>query len=321
MKADSHNKSSISKVCIIINPSAGKQPRHFWLVRRLLGIKERKVRFKSPEALSEKIIDVFNQHKIDATAKFSKEKGHAKQLAKEALNSGVDAIIAVGGDGTINEITNAVANTDIILGVIPHGTANVFGLAFDIPNDIEAACLKIINGKKRKVDLGRLNGIYFSCMAGIGFDAFVIKRADRSLKKLWGALSYIIVATWEIFRYRFHPILFTVDNTYTQKKGFFLIISNTKYYGGENIVAPTADPTDGKLEVCIFSGKGVLKTLWYGVQIKLGNIDQLKDVEIKKCSSLRIRSFGRHNIHVDAEYIGKTPAKISVAKKALTIPY
>ena len=228
-------------------------------------------------------------------------------------------VIVVGGDGTINEVVNGMANTSTQLGVIPFGTANVFGLAFNIPMNIEDACLKIIHGQRRTIDLGRINGTYFACMAGVGFDAFVIQKADKKLKKMMGALSYVLIAFWEILRYQFYPILFTVDNSLTPRKGYFLIISNTKYYGGDLVVAPNASPNDGKLDACIFTGRGLLRTIWYGVQMKLGRINQTKDVEVIQCNSIRIRRFGEHSIHADAEYIGQSPAKITIAKQALTI--
>ncbi len=314
-------QTPMSKVLIIINPNAGNDHRLFWLVRKFLGIKNRENRFLNHNSLLNYIIDIFKRYQIEATGVFTKGKSDAKQLARQAVQENVDAVVAVGGDGTIHEVINSIANTSVMLGVIPYGTANVFGLAFNIPMDIEKACIKIIEGQPRKMDLGRINGTYFACMAGIGFDAFVIKKADRSLKQAFGALSYIMVGMWEIFRYKFYPILFNIDNSFHQQKGYFLIISNTKYYGGEQVITPKADPFDGNLEICIFNGKGVLKTLWFGVKVKFGKITHSKDVKLITCTSIRVRSFGRHNIHADAEYIGKSPAKISIAKKALLIPY
>ncbi len=315
------HQTNVSSVFIIVNPNAGNKKKHLFLIRKFLGIKRANNPFLDAKDLLNFIIDIFKQHGINASGQVTKAKHHAVSLTKSAVQKKVDGVVAVGGDGTINEVINGLANTNTMLGVIPLGTANVFGMAFDIPVDIEEACLRIINGKQRRMDLGRINGRYFACMVGIGFDAFIIKKADRSLKKVYGALSYIVVALFEIFRYKFYPILFTIDNGYIQKKGYFLIISNTKYYGGDQIITPQADPFSGKLEVCIFKARGILRTLWYGFKIKLGKISTSNDVEIISCTSVRVRQFGRHNIHADAEHIGKTPAKISIEKKALLIPY
>ncbi len=310
--------TTLSNVFIIINPNSGAQRPGFWWARRMLGIKDIK-KYESKEVLMGTILEIFKQHNIDANGAFTEAPGHATELAKQAVNNGVDAVVAVGGDGTINEVVNGMANTSVMLGVVPYGTANVFGLSFNIPMDIEAACLKIINGQRQSIDLGRINGTYFACMSGIGFDAFVIQKADKSLKKAVGALSYVLIAIWEILRYRFYPILFTLDNSMTPRKAYFLIISNTKYYGGDMVIAPNANPCDGKLDACIFSGRGLFKTLWVGVQMKLGKIKNTKDVEVIQCNSIRIRRFGEHSIHADAEYIGQSPAKITIAKKALLI--
>lgn len=312
-------KPSLRKVFIIMNPNAGAQSRKFHLGRFLLGIKKIQSSHKTKEALMAGIISVFESHHIQASGAFTQSKGHATELAKRAVEDGADAVVAVGGDGTINEVINGMANTKVMLGVIPYGTANVFGLSFNIPMDVELACLTIINATPMPIDLGRINGTYFACMAGVGFDAFVIQKADKTLKKLFGALSYVVVAMWEALRYRFYPILLTTDNDSSSIQGYFLIISNTKYYGGNLIVAPDASPTDGQLDACIFTGKGLLHMIWFGIQMKLGRVKKSKHVRVVQCSSIRIRKFGNHSIHADAEYIGEAPAKITIAPKALVI--
>ena len=311
--------TKLRHVFIIMNPNAGNQSRSFQWGKRLLGIKKIASAHASKEALMASIITMFDASNIQAKGVFTAHKGHATKLAKQAVRDGVDAIVAVGGDGTINEVINGMANTKVMLGVIPYGTANVFGLSFNIPMDVELACLKIIHGQPKAIDLGRVNGTYFACMTGIGFDAFVIQKADKTLKKTFGALSYVLVAIWEALKYRFSPIVFTIDHEPETKQGYFLIVSNTKYYGGDLIVAPDAEPNDGKLDVCIFTGKGLINMIWFGIQMKLGRVKKSKHVTVVQCNNVRIRAFGNHSIHADAEYIGQAPAKISIVKGALII--
>jgi diacylglycerol kinase (ATP) len=307
------------KIFIIMNPNSGAQKRGLWWVRRLLGIKDVKHTYESKEALLKGVVQLFNDHGIEAYGDFTNAPGHATALAKKAVHEGVSTIVVVGGDGTINEVVNGMAHTNVALGVIPFGTANVFGLAFNLSMNVQEACKNIVFGTIKKIDLGKINDTYFACMAGVGFDAFVIQKADKKLKKMMGALSYVLIAFWEILKYQFYPILFTIDGELTPKKGYFLIISNTKYYGGDFIVAPNARPNDGKLDACIFTGHGLIKAIWYGVQMKLGRLSKSADVQCIQCESLKIRQFGHHSIHADAEYIGQCPATITIEKKALTI--
>ena len=142
--------------------------------------------------------------------------------------------------------------------MIPYGTANVFGLSFDVPNDYLEACKRIIEGQSKVIDLGNINGHFFICMGGVGFDAYHKKKADKRLKKIIGGLSYVMISMVEYFRYKFNPIIFKVDNDSELKKGYFLFICNTKYYGGKFIISDKIDPTDGLLDICLIKDKGVI---------------------------------------------------------------
>ncbi|MEK9727411.1 MAG: diacylglycerol kinase family protein [Candidatus Margulisiibacteriota bacterium] len=307
-----------ASVYLILNPNSGQQHAIFQWINRLFGWSKVNKRLTASQIINE-IKGIFESQGIKFHHSLTEYPGHATQLAKLAIETQVDTIIAMGGDGTINEVINGMVGSDRRLGVIPYGTANVFGLSFDLPTKFRAACEKIINGETKIIDLGSINGHYFACMAGVGFDAYIIKKADKRLKKIIGALSYIILAMVEYFWYRFQPILFKVDGNQKGQKGYFLFICNTKYYGGKFVISEKTSPTDGKLDICVIKQRHLLATLRCSIQLALGELKESKDVAIIQCEKVHIRAFGRHRIHCDAEYVGHTPATVQIHSGALKI--
>ena len=197
---------------IITNPFSGKGKNKFPLLESFLGIKSKRKANLSSREVAKKVQTYLLKHNITSEICLTEYSGHATELAASTEKKNYDLVIAIGGDGTINEVINGLVKTDLPLAVIPSGTANVFSLEFDIPENIEKACEQIIKGNCQRIDLGKVGDKYFACMAGIGFDAYVIKHADKTLKKNWGPLSYVIVACKEFFTYKFSKIKIKVDD-------------------------------------------------------------------------------------------------------------
>jgi diacylglycerol kinase (ATP) len=304
---------------LIVNPNSGKGKNKFPLIESLLGIRSDQQRSFSVDEVVKYVSDYLENHDIRSQVCFTERAGHATELATSSLDETIDLVVAVGGDGTINEVLNGLARSDMPMAVIPLGTANVFSLEFGIPSDIEKACRIIVEGNVQSIDLGRLGKKYFVCMAGVGFDAFVIKKADRYLKRVLGAFSYMLVAMKEFLTYRFYPIFLTIDDQPIPRKGYFVIVGNTKYYGGQFFATPHADPSDGYLDVCIFRYKNVLSALIYIFNMKFGRITENLSVEYFKAKKIKIEESGHHSVHVDAEYLCETPVEILVEPNSLWI--
>ncbi len=119
--------------------------------------------------------------------------------AREAVSADVDIVIVAGGDGTVNEVVNALACSNVIMGLVPLGTANVLARELAIPiDDISSACSIAISGKDRRIDLGCASGRYFAAMAGFGFDAAVVHSLDLRAKKVIGVGAYAIAVSREL---------------------------------------------------------------------------------------------------------------------------
>ncbi|MBI4150487.1 diacylglycerol kinase family lipid kinase [Candidatus Woesearchaeota archaeon] len=263
-----------------------------------------------------KIKVFFHLHGYEITVIETRRKGDAIKLTKRYRNKH-DIVIACGGDGTINEVINGLAGTKKLLAIIPLGTENVLAQYLRIPLDIDAACLRILQGKVRKVDVGKTNGRYFILMTGIGFDAHVAAKVEPVLKKLIGSIAYPLTAIREIFAYEPAKITITANNK--QYTGYYVIVSNCRYYGGKIPIAYRAQIDDGLLDVCIFRSPQIYNAIRYLVSTTILKEDLFRDVIYIKTKKLMVTAEKPTLVHTDCEIIGITPVNIGVKKKALTI--
>ena len=150
---------------------------------------------------------------VDLTVEPTKQRGHATHLVAGAVHSGVDAVFTLGGDGTANEVIQALAGTEVLLGVIPGGGANVFARALGLPNDAVLATGSLLEalraGRDRRIGLGRAGDRYFGFNAGFGFDAAVIRHVEQhAAAKRWlrqGAFIWSVAREWSVGAGRDEP--------------------------------------------------------------------------------------------------------------------
>ncbi|MBM2838410.1 MAG: sphingosine/diacylglycerol kinase-related protein [Deltaproteobacteria bacterium] len=266
----------------------------------------------------EKVIEYMKGKGAEVDLFLTRKRGDALQTASDARNENVDIVVGAGGDGTINEIINGLAGSDIPLGVIPLGTVNVFALETGIPMDPVGACNIILEGLPRKLNLGRVNGRYFLLMGGVGFDAYVVYGLDIRLKRLSGRISYILTALGRGLTYRSSPLEIELDNG-QKVNGYGAVVGNMKYYGGTMSITPFADMERNDLDVCIFKSKGfgnILRYTWGVIQKRHLTYP---DVEYHTVKNLRIKSKGKTYIQADGDVVGQLPAEFSIAEEGITV--
>jgi len=310
------------KAMIIYNPESGQGLGLSLIFKALLGIKRvclPKCEARAPESSVRPIQAILREYGIEAEVALTTHPGSGVELARQSVEAGCDVVVVVGGDGTINEVVNGLAGSETVLGVIPAGTANIFSLQMQLPTDVRAACRVIAEGSIRRIDLGRARDRYFLCMAGVGFDAYVIKKTDSRLKRLTGAVAYAWVAVRRFFSYPFRTIVLRVDDQPALRRGYLLIVGNGKYYGGDMMIMPSADMADGYLDVCLFKRKQWWNLIGYLWGLRRGALERYIDVDYFKCRKLHVWEKGHHYVHVDAEYLCRTPVTISVEPGALRV--
>lgn len=275
-------------------------------------------------------------HKIEAAVSILKTRGfdvqllltekslHAVDLARAALTKNPHLIIAAGGDGTTNEVINGIAGSQTPLAILPMGTTNVLAKELSIPENIHSALESAITKTPQKVSLGKIEidhpfpvSRYFCLMAGIGYDGKAVHDVNLKIKNISGKTAYILSGLKNFLTYTPDELNLTVDGI--QHSGYSAIICNSSRYGGHLKIAPDADIREPFLYTCIFKGKKRTDLLRYVLGIMRGDHIKSPDVVYLKSSEIEVKS--NAYIQIDGDYIGKTPAKITIEKDVIRLVY
>lgn len=248
----------------------------------------------------------------------------ADELAKEAVERGAEIIIASGGDGTLSAAAEAVVGTGIPLGVISRGTANAFATALGIPTTIEAACQTILDGIPRVVDAAYCNGRPMVLLAGIGFEAGAVERADRVAKNRFGMLAYVLAGFQELRNIEsFATRIETEDKVITVDAAAVTIANaapatSVLAQGPAELVVD-----DGLLDVTIVSPSntiGAIAAAYNLLQSAYSNTtSERPDTGYLRAKSIKVETDPPQKVVVDGELIGNTPVTIECIPGGLTI--
>lgn len=263
------------------------------------------------------ILERLARHGIAAEACATGGPGQATSLAREAKQAGADLVIAYGGDGTINEVICGIARSEIPLGIIPGGTANVLAKELGIPRDAEAAAEAIASGLPRRINIGLAGERYFHSMAGVGVDASIVKNLNLKLKDALGIGAYWIEGLKHFFTYKLPP--FTISKDGVEHRATFAIIGNARNYGGNFVLTPYADLSEALFDVCAFTTSSKAR---YAMFIPLGFFGahvRCRDVLYFKAESLAAESEEEVYVQVDGELAGKLPMEFTVVPEGLTV--
>ncbi|GAC1445454.1 MAG: diacylglycerol kinase family lipid kinase [Chloroflexota bacterium] len=199
----------------------------------------------------------------DVAVKEKREKGDAIRLARKAVEEGYDPIVNCGGDGTLNEIVEALTGSDVAVGTVPGGTVNVWSKEIDVSQRSRVAATQLVASERVKVDVGQveINGKHrqhFLMMAGLGTDAAVMGHVSRSLKTRLGPIAVGVAAFETLPSLKAMPIRVTMDGIRWEGKVTQFIAGNTRRYGGFTRITPEAYADDGLLDICLFTTDGLL---------------------------------------------------------------
>lgn len=250
-----------------------------------------------------------------------KSQGHARLLAAEAAGKGYWSVIVAGGDGTINEVVQALAGTRTRLGVLPLGTGNGLARGLGIPLDLRKASRIILQGRERRVDLGLINGRrYFINICGVGFDAWIAQTANRlrGLGKVSGLFRYLVAGLLSVFRYRPRRLRVAFGGRRVEGEILLLAVSNTTQYGLNAVIAPGADPGDRELDLVMVPPLGPRAfvsnffRLFQGRPLEKASYGRLTEIEIQGPPSDVF-------FHADDEPAGRLPLSIRLSPRSLRV--
>lgn len=245
-------------------------------------------------------------------------KGHATKIAKKLIKKGVKRIVAVGGDGTVNEIAAELDGKEAVLGIIPSGSGNGLARHLGIPGKPEKALDVLNSGKIIRIDAGRVNDRLFFCTCGTGFDARVGKIFDKLDGR--GLINYIKTIIRELIQYRPKKYKIRIDGKKYKQRAFLVTVANAGQYGGNAYIAPRAKIDDGLFDICIFRPFPRFKSVFLGLRLFNRTIDASKYLDIYRGSEIIIERNKNIRMHVDGEPVKmKHKVRITVLPKSLKV--
>jgi YegS/Rv2252/BmrU family lipid kinase len=275
--------------------------------------------------LFEKFIDQFCQeNKLEYILWKTERPGQGRILAEAALKRGFQCVVAVGGDGTINEVARALLNTGVPLGILPKGSANGFARGFGIPLNPRKACEMLLQSKMLSIDVGKINEEYFFSVAGFGFDAqvgYAYNQGQKGGRRGW--LPYFTVGIKEYFSYRPFPMNLSLCGKERHLTPFLIAIANCKQYGIGAKIAPTAVVNDGFFTLSIVHQAPWYRYLWHLPKVFTGNFDQAPFLETILTKEVKIVPEKEVPYHIDGEIRfgwGNLEAKIEPGALTLKVP-
>lgn len=246
--------------------------------------------------------------------------GDANRIAREAIQNGGRWIIACGGDGTVHEIVNAIAEkSDVVLGMLPCGKGNDLAGALGIPIALDPAVDVLLNGVTRQVDLGRIGDRYFDTIVTCGYDSEVNRRVAVEGAPFSGTMSYVYTAITTLFSYESPSA--RIEGDFGVYDGGILLTATgiTCHYGGGLKILPDAVLDDGLFDVCIIKPVPRRTVLCMMISLFWGGHTSHPAVQIHRTKSLTIHADPPILLFADGERVCYTPATIEIAERALTV--
>lgn len=243
--------------------------------------------------------------------------GHATELARAAVTIGTDVVVAVGGDGTVNEVARALIGTPVALGVVPCGSGDGLARGLGLPTDRRAALEAALTGDTKQIDVGYANNQPFLNVAGIGFDAEVGRLF--ATRKTRGPLGYILMSAKHVWTYASAHYDVQFDDARRTGPMFLIGFANSAQYGNGAILAPDADVQDGVLDVLIVKAGSAFGQMWRARRLYWRPGAPAVGMERLKTRTARI-SGDRLMYHLDGEPFETTGSiEIRVERQALAV--
>ncbi|MFA6149113.1 MAG: diacylglycerol kinase family protein [bacterium] len=243
--------------------------------------------------------------------------GDAVVMAREAALEGADAVVAVGGDGTMNEVADGLAGSATRLVFVPHGTGNVFAREFSLPDSVEGCLDLLSSGKTISVRMAKANDRHFVLLASAGFDAEVVERMVPRQKNLLGITAYVLCGVRHILRSQ--PTLWLEFPGRERVEAQAVIVVRGKKYGGNVTIAPAGDIGGETFQVIALLRKGRWAITKFVLDALRGKHTASRHVLIRECSSLFVRSTIPSASQVDGEYLGPLPVRFTITDTLLRI--
>lgn len=294
---DSHSPGAhpVRRVLVIYNPVAGGRRRGYL----------------------DRVLAALADHGVVVERVETTHAGHGEAIARGIQPGRFDAVVAAGGDGTINEIVNGMARDRLPLAIVPVGTGNVLANEIRLPSSPDALARVIAAGRRRRVHLGEVDGRLFTMMAGIGFDAHVVAHVDLAIKRRVGKLAYAIETLRRMVRWGLAPYRVAIDGKAWDCAS--LIAAKGHFYGGRFVAAPEASLDRPSLDIVLFGRSGRMAALRYALALALGRLARQPDISIVRGNEIVIAGHDGEPVQADGDIIARLPATIRLASTTIEL--
>ena len=247
------------------------------------------------------IENVLDKEKFDYSISFTERAGHASEIARHAAEIGTDIVVAIGGDGTVNEVARAIVDTGTALGIVPCGSGNGLARHLMLPLNVRGAIETLNKCEIHDLDYGCINGMPFFCTCGMGFDAFISMKFAHSGKR--GPITYVENVLKEGLKYE--PETYTIeDETGTREyKAFLISIANASQYGNDAYIAPQASMRDGLMDVIIMEPFDMLEAAQVSIDMFNKTLDKNSKIKTFRSKHVHIKRSHPGVVHYDGDPI------------------
>lgn len=289
-----------NKIIFIINPIAGKGKGRM---------------------IETEIQSYFNQKNVEFETFLTESIGHATEITNQVLTKNPDIIVACGGDGTINEVAQALVGSNVALGIIPIGSGNGLAANLHIPKTTEKAFETILKAKINKIDAGKINENYFFSNMGLGIDADVINNYAQT--KTRNFLGYVTASTKAIFNFQPKKFNIELDNEHTLDDDFYFVFCSNSNEAGYGIsFSPNAKLNDGKLDFLAVKKLNFIQQIQFSANVLGKRIEKMKQAKVLQVNSVKFNSKQPKTIaQVDGEAVifNQNSIEVSIIPNALNV--
>lgn len=269
-------------------------------------------------SIPEKIERLLDKERFSYEIVETQYAGHATEIARQAAENHIDMVVAIGGDGTVNEVARSIVHTDTALGIIPCGSGNGLARHLMLPMDAEKA-IGILNLYEiHDLDYGLINGMPFFCTCGMGFDAFISMKFAKAGKR--GLVTYVENVLKEGLKYKPETYEIEDESGTVHYKAFLVSAANASQYGNNAYIAPQASMSDGWLDVIIMEPFDVLEAPQISIDMFNKTLDKHSKIKTFKTKHIHIHRKEPGLIHYDGDpMMTNADVDISIEEKGIKI--
>ena len=257
-----------------------------------------------------RLIDTVVDHDCnDVSIIMTEYPGHAREIAQQAVQDKIDIVVAIGGDGTVNEVGSGVCGSDTAMAIVPCGSGNGLARHLRIPMNASRALLVLNNGVTGVFDYCRVNDKPFFCTCGMGFDAAVSYKFNNEGTR--GFITYIKTTLTEFFKYKSQDYIIDIDGIRHEERAFVIACCNAAQYGNNAYIAPRATMQDGLIDVTIMHGFNIVQSPLIGARLFFRSLDKDRHVSIYRGKRVVIERQDEDFMHIDGDPV-MMPAKLVI---------